>query len=304
MNKDVLIGNRYSRFYDAFMADGGTDTTLPWIMVDGGRWWKTGPQSYYNTYKALIDAELKRAPGAEISATVKRVSNDLQVGVNVKNTSGGTLYYDNAHIVGNDAAVTVIVYEDTTPLIAQSPLTSRFIRKVATQNITTPLTNGSTGTYTINTASGQGDLTGVNWSKLHTVVVVEARPGGVTGKFDMLQSAVAQPLPFATQPESLTFLIDNNYEEKSAIVNLTGGPLSYTWQATKDQAWITLDPTSGGTNESFQVHINPTSFSTGTHTGTVTLTVTPTGGSPFQRTIPVTVIMTTVFDIYLPSIRN
>ena len=197
-------------------------------MVDSGHNARAGPAAYIAAYSTMVDASLARLPQAELQATWVRQGDKVNFSVQVKNMSGKTLS------PSNDATVHAIVYQQQ-----HLQLTGRYVVS-AVENSISSLANGATGTYTLQT----GDLIGVDWSKLHYIVLVDYIPNSSSEKYDMLQAAVAQPAAFV-QPDQLVFLVDDGdttIPNQSAQVQ---GPSSLTWNASESAAWLTVSPGSG-----------------------------------------------------------
>jgi hypothetical protein len=169
---DHPVGSRYNRWWLAY--GGGGAASLPLVMVDSGHQISNGSVSFYNVYKGMVDTELALPPKAYIRASCGRVGNQMRVSGQITNLSGGTLSSS-----GNGATIHAIVYED-----AHVGVTDRYVRDVPSIAIASGLANGETMTFTLETT----DLTGVNWDKLHAVVLADYRPAGSSGPYDMLQS--------------------------------------------------------------------------------------------------------------------
>jgi hypothetical protein len=146
-------------------------------MADSGHQISNGSVSFYNVYKGMVDVELARAAQAYIAASCRRVGDRIQISGQMTNLSGGTLSSS-----GNGATIHAIVYED-----AHVGVTDRYVRAAPSTTIASALANGGTITFTLETT----DLTGVNWDKLHTVVLADYRPAGSSGPYDMLQATRA-----------------------------------------------------------------------------------------------------------------
>jgi len=176
------------------------------VMVDSGNQIsdRSVSSDYYNTYKAMVDAALARPPKATIQAQSQRVGNKLRFDIQLTNLSGVTLSS------GNSATVNAIVYED-----AHVGVTDRYVRAVVSTGISPDLANGATGTFTLETA----ELSGVDWDKIHSVVLADYRPGGSLGAYDMLQAASATP----SEPEQTALMVSkqDNPDPVQAGVTLT-----------------------------------------------------------------------------------
>jgi len=205
-----IDGTRKNRWWRSYLAFGGNPSgaMLPWVMTDSGSqviFGETGP-TFYNYSTAMIDASLARPPQAGITAQVQRVGNSFHFDVQVTNLSGVTLS------PSNEATVYGIVYEEG----ATDGLTSRYVRAAASTGISS-LASGATASFALDTSALS--LSGVQWSHLHPVVLVDYRPGGSSGQYDMLQAAFEySPAPFTV----------NKFAEPGTVNG--GDPLTYTIQ--------------------------------------------------------------------------
>lgn len=176
---DHLLGDRYGRWWKAY--GGGGSVTLPLVMVDSGNQISNGRVDFYSTYKAMVDAALARPPQAEIEFSSQRSGDTLDFNIQLTNLSGVTLSYSS-----NWATVHAIVYED-----AHVGVTDRIVRAAVFTRISPALAHGETRTFTLRT-----ELSGVDWNKIHPIVLVDYRPGGSSGAYDMLQAATEEaPAP-------------------------------------------------------------------------------------------------------------
>jgi len=168
----------YLRQYRWWNAHGGGSITLPMTMVDSGHEISNGYLDDFNgVYSAMVDGSLARPPLAQLSANVTRVGDGLHVEMDVTNTSGVTLGWDNS------ATAWVIVYEVfDTP--GDESLTSRYVRAVVDYAIATDLADGATASYSLDVPA----LSGVVWDNLRAVVLVDYLPSGSAGAYDMLQA--------------------------------------------------------------------------------------------------------------------
>jgi len=148
---DHTLGNRYGRWWAAY--DGGGSVMLPLVMVDSGHQISNGPVDYYNTYKAMVEAELVRLAQAEIEAQSQRIGDTLHFDIQLTNLSGVTLSGSS-----NSATVHAIVYED-----AHVGVTDRIVRAAVSTSIFPALAHGETMTFTLET-----ELSGVDWDKIHS----------------------------------------------------------------------------------------------------------------------------------------
>ena len=172
---DHPVGNRIGRWWAAYSGSG--PVYLPLVMADSGHQMSNGPVSFYNVYKGMVDAELTRSSQAYIDTSCWRVGNRVRIVGQMTNLSGVTLSSS-----GNGATLHAIVYED-----AHVGVTDRYVCAAPSTAIASGLVNGGTMTFILETT----DLTGVNWDKLHTVVLADYRPVGSSGPYDMLQATRA-----------------------------------------------------------------------------------------------------------------
>ena len=168
--------SRFSRYLSASVS-----TIPPMVMIDSGNQVSSGIVNYYSLYKSMVDQALTRPPRGGIQATWQRIGDQAHFSVQVTNQSGGPL-----SLLQNAATVHAMVYEET-----EVGVTSRYVRAAVSKSIINSLPSGASATFTLETA----DLTGVDWSKLHYLALVDYQPGGVAllEPYDLLQAAVALP---------------------------------------------------------------------------------------------------------------
>ncbi len=145
-------------------------------MADSGHQFSTGVVAYYNVYKGLVDAELARPAAADVQANAWRIGSRYRVSARVVNRSGTTLSSANA------ATVHVIVHEEI-----KVGVTSRTVRDAVYTSVTGAIVDGASQTFSLDTR----DITPSDWSKVRVLVLVDYRPGGASGAYDMLQAAHA-----------------------------------------------------------------------------------------------------------------
>ncbi len=123
------------------------------------------------------------------------------------------------------------------------------------------------------------------------------------GQFSAFSEAQTHPTGFTLAPTTLFFMAQANGPTpipQTANVTLTCGQGS--WQATSETAWLQIE-TQAGTG-SIRIWPDPTGLSTGTYTGTVTLTVP---GDPTITPVQLNVtlwVVDEIHSIYLPDIQN
>ena len=145
-------------------------------MADSGHQFSTGVVAYSSVYRGMVDAELARPAAADVEANAWRVGSRYRVSARVVNRSGTALSGANA------ATVHAIVYEDI-----KVGVTSRTVRDAVYSAVTGAVADGASATFNLETR----DITPSDWSKVHVLVLVDYRPGGSSGAYDMLQAAWA-----------------------------------------------------------------------------------------------------------------
>jgi hypothetical protein len=257
------------------------------VMADSGNQISNGLVSYYNVYKAMVDNEMARPAQAEIQAYWWRTGNKASFYVHVKNLTSVTLSATNF------AKVYAIVYED-----AKVNVTNRFARSVIDTSITS-LAPNATATFKLETP----ELSGVDWAKLHYVVLVDYRPGSTTGAYDMLQAAIASPLttPFSAQPDPLTFVADPaDTFNPSALINLQG-PSFASWTATPGPTWLNIAPLNGPITTQPLLSIVRTNLVAGWQQGVISFT---TADGFFADQITVNAYYGALEKLYLPTVMR
>jgi hypothetical protein len=251
-NVDNAPSQRLGRWWVA--SSGGT-VTLPLAMVDSGNQIDNGYVNFASRYRQMVENSRVRPPGAQVTAVWWRQGSQAFFSVLVTNQSGGLLNYGT-----NGATVHAIVYED-----AYVQLTHRFVRSAVFAPITN-LANNATASFSLQTP----DLTGVDWSKLHFIALVDYRPGGASGAYDMLQAAVASPV--GVSPDQLVFMVDPSDTSVPQRGVLILGPPTLTWSALPTANWISVTPDSGGMAEQPQVTVQPGLLANGWQEGQVAFT--------------------------------
>jgi len=278
------FSTRSSRWWAAY---GGGYVSYPYIMVDSGNQYSSGPVNFYAIYKEMVDNSLLRSPQAAIEAYAWRDDDHVGFYVLVKNFSGVTLSADNT------ATVHGIVYEDS-----DAGVTSRYVRAAASAGIT-DLAPLETGTFAIET----GDLEGVNWEKLHFVVLVDYVPPWSAGAFDMLQAgqAVLISSPFDVQPDPVGFLIDpDNPTHLTRLLDIQGAAF-LSWTASESIPWLSVSPESGSFFTQPAVTIDVAALTPGMQQGVITFT---TQDGYFSEDVNVNVYYGPLEQRYLPLVHR
>ena len=211
-NVDAPLGNRIGRWW---AAHGPGSVSLPLVMVDSGQQISNGylGSGAHDTYEAMVDAELARPPLALLAALGWRLGNRMHFDVTLTNLSGVTLSSSNS------ATVHALVYEEHTPVDPNvDHITGRIVRAAVSTGVSPALAHGATAVFTLETA----ELSNVvDWTKVHAIVLVDYRPAGSSGAYDMLQAVSADTTPALTV-------------SKRAIPDpvQAGKPLTYTIRVT------------------------------------------------------------------------
>lgn len=220
---DSFPHGRVERWWAAY--SGSPYVYLPLVMVGSGLEVDQGPVDYYNRYKAMLDAELARPPQAAVRAWSRHQGGGLQVFARATNLASVPLTTDHA------AGFWVVVWEDN-PV----GLTTTWVRATAASPLTTALYPGATAVTTVDVPS----LGSVDWDKLRALVLIEHRPTGAPGRYDMLEAAIAAPAGLDASPSSLAL----SPSSPDAAVALDG-PHVLSWTATPDVPWLHAQPSSG-----------------------------------------------------------
>jgi hypothetical protein len=283
-SQDAQVMARGQRWWDAYQAGGSV--YLPLVMVDSGNQFSNGVVNS-DVYRNMIDTSLARPPQVEISAYWERTGDAAGFTIQVTNLSDVTLSS------ANKATVWGIVYEDT-----HVANTDHYVRAVASTAISS-LAPAATATYDLQTA----DLTGVDWSKLHYVALVDYRPDPSARPYDTLQAVVAQPQQrFTVQPDTLTLMVDpadTTLPERAVTIQ---DPETLDWAAETSAAWLTVTPTVGSTAIQPVISVVTDTLSAGWQQGVVTFTTTP--GAIYSDTVTVRAYYGTLRRIYLPKVMR
>jgi hypothetical protein len=167
--------DRQTRMY---AAHGGGTIYFPPIIVDAGDQFTMGYHSdFAGVYGPMVDAALARPATGSLYVSRQRVGDTFEFSVEVVNRTGVTLSS------ANGAAVHALVFEDDPSGVER--VTARYLRGDAMVQISS-LGDGASDTFDLVV-----DLAGVgvNWDNLHSVVLVDYRPGGYSGPWDMMQAA-------------------------------------------------------------------------------------------------------------------
>lgn len=193
---EATYRNRSGRWFAAYGANRSAQTPL--AMVDSGFRYTNGEEDYHRSYAGMIDAALTRSADAEVEAFYEQRRVDgldkIHLVVRVTNHGSHALSYDNY------AAVHGILYEDV-----HVRDTSRFARSSAMVDLDPDLAPGESDSYELDLELPRG----VQMGRSHVLAVVDYRPEGDSGHYDMVQAAFAvaglpTPTAVATPTEEPT----------------------------------------------------------------------------------------------------
>lgn len=288
---DNTLGDRVSRWWRAF--PDSDSIYLPLAMVNSGHQVSDGsiafPSAstleYHDAFKTMIDQELTRPPKAVIEAYNQRSGDTIEI----------TAWFsidDPAYI--NNVVVGVIVYENKHVL-----LTERFARAAVESYVYPDPFPGETTQVTLETEP----LSGVDWSKLHTIVYVESIPdtGTSTEPFDMLQAVVANPMEFVVDPKHFTLMIDPDDASLQSFSPSLSGPPFLTWEAVENLDWLTVNPATAPIETPPTFTVVGEELAPGWQEGEVTLSAwSDDYAHTFSETISVRVYYGQQERLYLP----
>jgi hypothetical protein len=276
---------RSTRWWAAF---GGGSANTPLMMVDSGNQFTSGwLDDFYNTYKTMVDNSMVRLPQASLEAYAWRTGNKVSFYLQLQNLAGVALSPSNF------ATLHGIVYEDT-----EVGITSRYVRAAVSTGISN-LAPGASATFTFETA----DLVGVDWEKLHYLVLVDYIPADSLGAYDMLQAAqaVLVPDPFEVKPNPLWFLIDPlDPPNPSASLSIQGAGFTH-WSAVESVPWLTVSPANGPYDTHPVVSIDSASLSPGLQQGVIGFATTD---GYFDEYVIVNAYYAPLEQVYLPFINR
>lgn len=200
---------RYDRWWAAF---GGSTAYYPMVMVNSGHQVKSGyTTDLYNIYKGMVDAELARAPLADIEAYSWRVDNHVKFSGQMTNRSGQTL-----STARNDATLHALVYED-----AHVGVTNRFVRAVVSQPIspTSSLfsSSGNTGMVTVTTSSSSCSWTAVSNAPLITITAGSTGTGNGTVSYSVSDNTAGRTRRGTMTIGGKTFTVTQKGDQKLGL---------------------------------------------------------------------------------------
>ncbi len=270
---DRPLGQRLDRWWAGYGAGGSV--YLPLAMASSGHVVSTGSVDFDTVYAGLVDGELARAPEAEVEAFSRRVGSAVRVYVRLVNGTEMPL-----SATGNAATVHALVWEDK-----KVSVSSRTIRAAPAAAIDAAVVPGGAWAVTLDTPA----LAGVDWNKLHAVALVDYRPGGTTGAYDMLQASLALASDLAVEPVSLAAKVHIDSSEDGIGTVALRGPYVLSWTASTDALWLAVTPGAGAVPAGATVRVLRDRLPAGVQQGHVTFAAASPDGLSFTRTVDVTV---------------
>lgn len=268
---DHSLGDRQSRWWAANTAQGSV--YLPLVMADSGHLISNGPVEFRTVYQGMIAAEAPRAPGAAITAWVRRIDTRLRVYSRITNLLPIALSAG-----ANAATVHAIVGE--------RPVAGGFstVKAATSQLLATALAPGASAGF----VAEIGSVGGADPDRTDTVVLLDYRPGGTTGAWDLAQAAVARTAALVSDPSALDFgVVTSAAADPTRTVALTG-PHVMSWSATANVPWLRVTPATGSLPAQVEVTVTAAALTVGAQSGTVTVTGTSADGLALTGTLAVT----------------
>jgi hypothetical protein len=173
--------------------------------------------------------------------------------------------------------------------------TARFVRAALSTGISPPLDVGDTRSFILET----DPLSGVDWERLHPLVLVDARPSKSSPAYDVLQAAHATFLRFTVRPATPTFMVDPDDQIGRSIALRFLAPGDLAWTATTDVSWLTIDPMDGLASDPPTLSVVEGALAPGWQEGAITFT-TDIGPVP----LPVRAYHGDVSRMHLPTITK
>jgi hypothetical protein len=247
---------------------------FPIILVSSGHALFTGPTSPYATYRSMIQTDLARPATGELAAWWRRDGNDVAVWATLRNLGPGTLSQ-----AANGAAFTAMVYEPIYEYPFQNP-----VRGATEVPLASAVAAGATAQFQARVVRpGVAD-----WSRAAVVALVDYRPGGTTGTYDVVQAAQAGPAALAAAPTEIAVSVVPGATAPVDRALALSGPSVLSWTATADASWVEIVPATGTLPASPVVRVHPDRLPSASATATVTVVASGAGMS-FTQAVPVRV---------------
>jgi hypothetical protein len=247
---------------------------FPIVFVSSGHALFTGPTSPYATYRSMIEADLARPATGELQAWWQQDGHDVVVWATLRNAGAATLSQ-----AANGAAFTVMVYEPIYEFPFQDP-----VRGAVAVPLTAPLASGATAQLQARVVTPAP----IHWSQAAVVALVDYRPSGTKGAYDVVQAACAVPAELYVAPAEIAVTVVPGATAPVERSLELSGPSVLTWTATTDAPWLEIDPGTGSLPAAPVVRVRTDQLPPGSAAATVTLVASGAGMS-FTQTVPVRV---------------
>jgi hypothetical protein len=261
-------GARQLRFYAAH----SPDAYFPIILVSSGHAVFTGPTSPYATYRSMIEADLARPATGELEAWWRRDGSDVVVWATLRNAGSVALSEGS-----NGAALTAMVFEPIYEFPFQDP-----VRGTVTVSLTASVDPGETAQLQARVVSP----TVADWSRAAVVALVDYRPAGTPGAYDVVQAARAVPAGLDVAPAEIAVVVVPGASAPVERSLALSGPSVLTWTATTDASWLEIDPATGTLPAAPVVRVRPDRLPSARAAANVTIVASGAGMS-FTQTVPV-----------------
>lgn len=267
---NASVGVRQSRFDAAWGPHG---YAFPMIMLSSGHLVTQGPEDFYRKYKAMVEAELARPAAVELEAWQQRIGTVMRVWVNLHNTAAFGLD------ASNQGTVWAIMWDQGT-----TGVTGMYVRAAKKVAVSSGIPPGGHAGFTFDLAMP----TGIDPSKLRTIVLAEYRPGGSVGPFDMLQAVRPVAPSLTLSPASLHLPLPRG--TGVAEVRLAGPP-GLEWSAVSHVPWLEVTPAQGSLATPARVQVLLSHLQPGAQQGGITFSATSSNGLSLAAELPVTVTL-------------
>jgi hypothetical protein len=247
----------------------------PIILVSSGHAGFQGPDSPYLVLRSMINADLARPASGELSAWWRRDGNDVVVWGTLRN-AGSVILAAGA----NGAAFTAMVYEP----IYKSPFQNPVRGAVAVPLIPAVVPGGTAQLEVRVVRPAVAD-----WPRVAVVALVDYRPAGTSGPYDVVQAARAEPAGLVVLPTQLTVAVVPGVAAPVERSLALSGPPVLTWTAATVAPWLEVDPATGTLPAAPVVRVHPDRLPPVGAATTVTLVANGAGMS-FTQAVSVRVV--------------
>jgi hypothetical protein len=251
------------------------DAYFPIVLVSSGHGVFTGPTSPYATYRSMIEADLTRPATGELQAWWQRDGTDVVVWATLRNT--GPVVLSQA---ANLASLSAMVYEPIYDFPFQDP-----VRGTVTVTLTSPVEPDATAQLQARVPAAAV----ADWTRAAVVALVDYRPAGRGGAYDVVQAARALPAGLTVLPAEVVFAVVPGASSPLERTFSLSGPSVLTWSATTDAPWLEIDPATGTLPATAVVRVHPDQLPSANALATVTV-VAAGAGMSFTQAVPVRVV--------------